>query len=374
MIKTTNDPYWDESVLYDPQAWNTVSRLDAWVGSSLMQKSIRRCDTPFAAVTGLRYHQLRGAAVWSRLMLIAVEDIGIASPPTLAHVANMARLARRHEVGDNILRAVASVAEILAGAPKDRSADYLISAAVAHPAFENERCFVGKASADQRIAMAVDLSLPLITRGIAAWFASGRDHTGESRVGEGNLPQLMEAFVGAGVPDSLLAAVTYICSRVRHPITIMLPVLWMEAFGSNASGLPRVTDMACPGSPLIGGMPAYALDKHTSSGKAAITQFAAENNAVADVLSRRVPDFRAADVAAMGAFYTDAIPIRPQLFWHGTTELERLGREADFAKIGYPIEAIDELIAAIADNLDHLNVLRAKRFSRRFGKGETCDA
>ncbi|NKC27779.1 hypothetical protein HED52_03570 [Ochrobactrum ciceri] len=122
------------------------------------------------------------------------------------------------------------------------------------------------------------------------------------------------------------------------------------------------------------GMPAYALDKHTSSGKAAITQFAAENNAVADVLSRRVPDFRAADVAAMGAFYTDAIPIRPQLFWHGTTELERLGREADFAKIGYPIEAIDELIAAIADNLDHLNVLRAKRFSRRFGKGETCDA
>ncbi len=76
----------------------------------------------------------------------------------------------------------------------------------------------------------------------------------------------------------------------------------------------------------------------------------------------------------MGAFYTDAIPIRPQLFWHGTTELERLGREADFAKIGYPIEAIDELIAAIADNLDHLNVLRAKRFSRRFGKGETCDA
>ncbi len=374
MIKTTNDPYQDEAVLYDPQAWNAVFRLDAWVGSSLMQKSIRRCETPFAAVTGLRYHQLRGAAVWSRLMLIAVEDIGIASPPTLAHVANMGRLARRHEAGANTLGTVASVAEMLARAPKDRSADYLISAAVAHPAFENERCFVGKASADQRIAMAVDLSLPLITRGIVAWFASGRDFTGECRVGEGNLGGLIQAFAGAGVPETLLSAVTYICSRVRHPITIMLPVLWMEAFGSNASGLPRVTDIACPGSPLIGGIPAYALDKHTSSGKAAITQFAVENNAVADVLGRWVPDFRAADAAAMGAFYTDAIPVRPQFIWHGSTELERLGREADFAKIGYPIEGIDELITTISDNLDHLNDLRAKRFLRRTGNGERRDA
>lgn len=374
MIKTTNSPYRDEAVLYCPQAWNAVARLDAWVGSSLIQKSIRRGETSLAAVTGLRYHQLRGAAVWSRLMMIAVEDIGIASPPTLAHVASMARLARRHEVGDNILGTVASVAKILAGAPKDRSADYLISAAVTHPDFENERCLVGKASTDQRIAMVVDLSLSLITRGIAVWFASGRDLTGESRVGEGNLPGLIQAFAGAGVPETLLSTVAYISSRVRHPITIMLPVLWMEAFGSNASGLPRVTDMACPGSPLIGGIPAYVLDKHTSSGKTAITQFAAENKDVADVLNRWVPDFRAADAAAMAAFYTDAIPIRPQLIWHGSTELERLGREADFAKIGYPIEGIDELINTISDNLDHLNDLRAKRFLRRSTNGEPRDA
>ena len=51
---------------------------DAWVVSSLLQKSIRRSETEIAQRAALTSLELRGSTIWRRFMIIAFEDIGAA--------------------------------------------------------------------------------------------------------------------------------------------------------------------------------------------------------------------------------------------------------------------------------------------------------
>lgn len=367
MTKNIHQPYASEAGIYSEDAWNTVRGLDPWVCSSLLQKAIRRGDTELAVASGLRLHQLRGAAIWSRLLLITVEDIGIASPSAVSLAVKIAKLIRGQSSGD-VTGALAHLIEMLALAPKCRCSDYLVSTTYSHTSFESERCMVGELSIEQRIGVAADTSKPIVTRAIAAWFASGLNWSGESRVGKGNLKALLSAFTGSDVPHEFLSDVAYACERTKHPIAIMLPVLWSAANAYANDSFPLISDIAASASPSIRGVPAYAYDKHTYAGKAAIGRLAVENAEVAKVLSKWVPDFRGRDATAMAAFYVDAIPVRPQYIWQRSVELERLGREADFLHVGFPTQGIEELMEAVSGNLGHLNDLRNQCSSRRNSK------
>lgn len=360
MTINVHSPHAAEARIYSESAWDVVSGLDPWVCSSLLQKAIRRSDVELAVSAGLRLHQLRGAAIWSRLLLITVEDIGIASPSALSLAIQIAKMTRGQPKGD-VIGTLARLIETLALAPKCRCSDYLVSATYSHTGFEQQHCLVGRQTIEERIALSVDPSQPIVTRAIAAWFASGLNWSGESRVGTGNLPALLSGFAHAGVPEEFLSDVAYACERTRHPIAIMLPVLWAAAYSPGNSSAPRVKDFAAPPSPAIRGVPAYAYDKHTYAGKAAIGHLAVENTQVANVLSKWVPDFRARDATAMAAFYVDATPVRPHFIWQGSADLERLGREADFLNAGFPIEGIEELVEAVSANIGHLNELRSER-------------
>jgi replication-associated recombination protein RarA len=56
---------------------------DPWVVSSLLQKSIRRGERELAERALFTFFQLKGAAIWRRLMVIAFEDVGIGSVDAL---------------------------------------------------------------------------------------------------------------------------------------------------------------------------------------------------------------------------------------------------------------------------------------------------
>ncbi len=139
----------------------------------------------------------------------------------------------------------------------------------------------------------------------------------------------------------------------------MTPLLWLAV---SAAG--RVIDTAVPPD-VIGDIPSYVFDKHTAAGKAAIHRFARENAAVRDAIAAFVPEYRALDAACMAAFQIDAAPVSRRFEWTGSTELERLGVEADMTNVGVPVEGIAPLLTVVRDNLDCLNTIRADLLARR---------
>ena len=337
--------------------------IDPWVASSLLQKAIRRGDADMAERAAITLHRVRGKGIWRRFLGIAFEDVGVASVETLIETATVCSdpVWREGMGGDE--RALRHVVRVLANAPKDRSPDHLIGIAFCHRAFEDARGRAGPMSLARRIDRIGDLSLPLPERAVAAWYASGIECGDEGRVGPGDLNGLMHAFRHLGVPAGLIDATRIAAIRTREPIVIMTPLLWLAA---TAAGDAHVVDGVLPPVKMIGdsGVPAYALDKHTAIGKAAIHRLARENRAVREVLAAHVPEYRANAVACMTAFHVDAAPVSRRFEWTGSAELERLGVEADMAKVGVPVEGISPLLAVVRDNLDALNAIRAKLFAR----------
>jgi hypothetical protein len=109
----------------------------------------------------------------ARLLVIAFEDIGVASPGALVNaVTACTDPAWRKQAGGNTA-VVSSVARMLADAPKDRSSDYLICTARGHPSLAQTRQHLTALPVHARIDMATDATLPVTVRATAAWYASG---------------------------------------------------------------------------------------------------------------------------------------------------------------------------------------------------------
>ena len=114
-------------------------RTDQWIANSLLQKSIRRGEVDVAQRAALRFLKLRGNAIWRRFMITAFEDVGAASIDAVATaVAACTDIPWRKAAGGE-LRVAIAVAELLALAPKSRSAEHLITTANHHPALEQAR-------------------------------------------------------------------------------------------------------------------------------------------------------------------------------------------------------------------------------------------
>src|SRR5690348_13353087 len=294
---------------------------DPWVISSLLQKSIRRSETDIAQRAALTFFKLKGAAIWRRLMVIAFEDVGIGSVDALtATVAAAGDSAWRKNHGGD-LRLAAYLAPLLAEAPKDRSADYLCDARD-HPMLTEFWRAMENASLESKLSHVQDQALGLPQRAVAAVSALGIGSRGHISRGTGGLEALLSKFRELEVPEELVAATGIAAARTREPITVMVPLIGLVAARSKK----RVCDYPIPPLVEAGGVPLYALDKHTRLGREAIWRFAYGNDSVRTCLARFVPGRSAAYVAA---FYVDAAPIAKRLLWDQSEALEAFGIERD---------------------------------------------
>jgi hypothetical protein len=334
--------------------------IDPWVASSLLQKAIRRGDAVLAERAAITLYRLRGKGIWRRFLVIAFEDVGIASLDAVVETTAVCTDTSWRENNGGEGRALRHVARLLARAPKVRSADHLVCVAHSHPDFDEAREQIGAMSIAYRLDLVASASRTLPERAIAAWYASGVEWGDERRIGRGDLDALMRVFIQLGVPDDLIAATRIAAARTKEPIVMMAPLLWLAA---SVAGDASVVECVIAPSPLIGDIPAYALDKHTAIGKTAIHRLARENQYVRDLLATYVPEYRANEAACMAAFYADAAPVALRFDWNGSVELERLGIENDMLSVGVPREGITAVLNVFCENLDHLNAIRAEMFS-----------
>lgn len=339
--------------------------IDAWLAASLLQKAIRRGDREVAERAALTLYRWRGSATWRRLIVIACEDIGIASPDVVAETVEAAcDPALRRRLGD--VRLLLSLVRELVAAPKDRSADLLAGYVHHHPRLTESRATMGSMPLSRRIAIASDPSASLYSRAMAAWFASGIEWNRERRVGKGDLPALLAAFGDLGVPSAWLQVVQLAARRTREPLTVMLPLLWLEL--SRARGW--IIRGSLPATRKVAGLPLYALDKHTRLGRAALHQFARENTKVRRVLERYVPKRNALAAVQWAAFYADAAALAERFLWARSREIERIGIEADLLNAGIPLEGIGAIRDVIAANIIHLNDIRERLLIAHLGGGQ----
>lgn len=329
-------------------------KVDQWIVSSLLQKSIRRGDADVAARAALTLFKLKGSALWRRLMVIAFEDIGVGSVNALIATVSSSDAAWRKGHGGDA-RVAVGLARVLAKAAKDRSADYLICGSKDHPSLIETRQTCASSSIEYRLEAVGSPTLPLAVRAMWAWYASGIEWGNEKRVGKGDLAALLTTFETRGVPAELIAATETAAARTREPITVMAPLIWLAVHDDQNVSIRENT---VPSSPIVGDVPLYALDKHTRTGREAIYTFSRNNEEVRACLELYVPPGRRREAAYLAAFYADAAPVSRRLVWDQSEALEAYGIENDLLLAGVPSEGIEPLLAAFRCNLDHLNAVR----------------
>ena len=104
------------------------------------------------------------------------------------------------ELGGDEAAALAT-SQMLAEAPKDRSADLLFAAVLHDPALKIVRTKCPSLSVARRLEFVAEPTLPLAERAVAAWHSSGVKSWGERPVGPGDLGALMRTYARLGVPS-----------------------------------------------------------------------------------------------------------------------------------------------------------------------------
>jgi hypothetical protein len=352
-----------ETELNHKQSLGESLKTDKWVANSLLQKSIRRGEVEVAERAALTFLEQAGSAIWRRLLIIAFEDVGAAAPEVVAMiVAGSTDAPWQKRCGGNA-KVATNLARILANAPKSRSAEHLITSSDQHPSFERERRLVSASSTADNVDTVADKSKSLAHRALAAWRTSGIGWKRDSPSGK-DLPGLLDTFRQLGVPEELVVSTGLAVTASREPIAVMVPLVWLAA---HEEQVPTMVHRDVPRSCDIDGVPAYALDKHTRTGREAIRQLAKCNPEIRGCLERYVARPQRNDAAYMAAFYADAAPLASQLLWDGADQLEALGTETDLLKSGVSREGIEPVLQIFRANVQHLNELRISTVRRKPG-------
>jgi hypothetical protein len=329
---------------------------DRWLALSAMQKAIRRGDSLTAQRALRTLYQHDPSSTWRRLLVIACEDVGIGS---LDAVVLTARRSANAKARCDEAAALAT-AQMLAEAPKDRSADLLFAAALHDPTLEIARLRCRSASIARRLDFVADPTLSLPERALAVWHSSGVESRGERRVGPGDLDALMRTYAGLGVPEQLIEAVAVAVKKAREPFVLLLPLLWLAAAGSEA----EFVDPPFAPLRLVNGVPICALDRHTRLGCQAIKRFAQENAEIARFLTERGCRSGGEGALRMAVFYADGALVRPSFRWRHSAELVTAGVAADFQGVHVGPGVGAELVELVAAQIADLDSIRSQLLSR----------
>jgi hypothetical protein len=329
-------------------------RCDRWIAASLLQKAIRRSETRLALRAAQALSSFNRSYTWRRLLVIAFEDIGAADPERVIETVAIATTPNwRLRYGER--KSQAYVASRLAEAPKDRSADYLISAAESHPSLSDIHENFLKADLQDRLQIVRDISQPLPVRSLAAWLSSGIEAYNGPRVGAGSLRQLSRTLVELGTSADLVSSMISAAKRTREPMVVLVPLIWLETQRAQRT---KVCVEVVPESPVLDGIPMYAFDKHTRLGLAAIHKLTRESDHIRNCLEKFVPKPAWLKAVQMAAFYTDGHLVSLRLDWALSQPIEALGIGSDFCRIGVPPEAISPLRKALRSEIGRLNRIR----------------
>jgi hypothetical protein len=329
--------------------------VDPWVAASGLQKGIRRGDAAVALACAATLLHARPDRLWRRLVVIAIEDVGIADLELARQIVAISgqKAWRRQQGGDE--RIAGHLIERLCRSAKERSCDDLIAIADLDPHFRMERCELAFAGADQLSRLVADGCRPLGLRALAAWYLAGTEQTPGRQVvpRRGRQEELFSLYRALGAPDDLLGLCEAALGKSRTALPIMLPLVWLERQEE-----PWVVDCRLAETPSVLGVPAYAFDGFSRIGRSALSRFLTTCSPIRDFIAAHAPDADPVAVVAMLVFHAEGGLVDRRLIWGASEAITRQGTIADIAGRGLPSEYADEALMLLREHMPRLHEAR----------------
>jgi hypothetical protein len=290
----------------------TIGFPDVYLASGCLQKALRRGQFDHAQAAG-RYLLAHDAdRLWRRLCVCAFEDFGTADLALTAMVTvAAASKALRLVLGEKAV--LDHLIVRLCAAVKDRRLDDLYALAAAGIAQRGRPLPDGPLGAlvhqAQRLVMRLERKVPRRAFRVVVPAA---------------VTQMLDAYQADGRIGRNLAALCDLGTRVSH---CLLPALFPFALQSaqNLGAHATVTEPSIPLTPLIAGVPAYALDGFTRIGRQVLAELARSHGPLRDV-TRALGVSDRLDVLHHLLFFAEGARSRPLLRDDLSRALEREAR------------------------------------------------
>lgn len=243
---------------------------DGFLLASTLQKAIRRGDMEIARRAGHQLHSLDPRRCWRRLMVVALEDVGLGDLTVAAELVaiSTSKDCRKFLGGER--RSLDIAIARASRAVKDRIGDHLISILGREPVLSAESRTLAQASRSQLLDIIQSHSLPLVHRIRAAVMIAGRYGASGSVHIEGGLGPLLPCFRDLSVPEVIIASCQVYASRSDDALPIIIPLAWCAQ--NETAQEVSVNSRAIPETDLVGELPAYAFDPlHTRDGRMALS-------------------------------------------------------------------------------------------------------
>ena len=248
---------------------------DSWVARSVLQKAIRRGMLELALSAAAQLVIIDRRTLWRRLIVTALEDLGPQEFETTTAIVSAARNSGwRSQVGGD-WPVAAELVRLACAGTRNQVANDLWNIALHDTNLAEFKSGLCEANKEEVLRSAADTGLDVGARAAAVLVAlrqvSGSDLPDHLTIPSGDVFAAFEDEGNLGVPVAVCAE-AYRLTRV--PLAALM--LCASAAGRPVQSVASSDDVILP--PVwVGGVPTFALDQYTRSGKAAITQFVSQS-------------------------------------------------------------------------------------------------
>lgn len=331
---------------------------DNWLATSALQKAIRRGEIETALVATAYLIEKQPVRFWRRLVVIALEDVGIADLRLVEEVLLASgRPSWRTEHGGEEHWA-ADLVTRLCKAEKNRDACDALVIADLHPDLARQRSGFLDLSGYQLCEVLADRDRAIGERVLAAWMITGTKRFPAFSLPEcdGSFSELLTVYDAIGVPPDVLKVARYGSTRTNegHPLTI--PLIWLLS-NQEESGY-RLETADLPKTRLIAGWPEYAFDMHTRAGKVALRLFGYRCAALQRLLMENLPTEQWQDFIGSLLFRAEGEVVDRRQVFSATEAIRRDAEVAHLTYQGSPATLATEALEVIRGHADLLHSCR----------------
>ncbi len=325
---------------------------DVWLWVSMLQKSIRRGEVLNAqrAATSLLYYDKK--RFWNRLHIIALEDVGVASPEVITKVlAATVSSAWRKQVGEVAVGLY--LVKILCGATKIRLGDSTFILAERSKEYTELRYSFSLASDKTLIFYISDKNRPLVERLLATWYLFGTQKYRSDYIPPriGSVEKGISALRMLDVPAELTEACIRAISLSPWPLSVFTPLIWQEVQKHETTSIKH----KIPVSPDVNGLVHCSADMFTRIGKTCIRE-----------LKARTPELKLYTTQQLGLciFYLEGGKIDKELSAPALDEITKAGEIVDLESSGLTQPDYKKLKSSLIKNMGKLTIIRQQLLTK----------